>query len=182
MAAGLKLLSSTQSRLGSPSACASDAATASRTTRSISGASRASTARSMSLASASRAAPPGGGGAGSATTCVSTGTSTSSCASLIVCREVVVADLVAARLVEAVAGAAGLALGIVAGHYLEQALEALEVRRAFGTQVEDQLAVRGRLRVGRDQDRRIGGERIVQRAVRHERGSGPGPHQLVDAA
>src|SRR5918992_3549010 len=131
--------------------------------RSISGARRASTARS--------------------TTCVRTGTSASSgCTSLMACCEVVMADLVAARLVEAVAAAARLALGLVGRYHLQEPLEALEMRRAVRAKGEQKLAIARRLGAGGDQDRCFGGERIVQRAVRHEADRRPGPEQLVDAA
>src|SRR5688572_31687 len=151
--------------------------------RSISGARRASTARSMSFASASSAAPPGFSEPASSTTSVRTGTSRSSCrTSLMACHQVVVADLVAARLVEPVAAAAGLASGVLGGYHLQQPLEALEMRRAVLREVEDQLAFARAVGVGGDQDRRFGRERIVRRAVRHEADRRPGPQQLVDAA
>src|SRR6185503_12185759 len=64
--------------------------------------------------------------------------------SLALLREVVVADLVAAGLVEAVALAARLALGRVGRHDFQQPFEALEVRRALAPEVEQQLAARRR--------------------------------------
>src|SRR5688500_3943689 len=154
-------------------------------TRSISGPRRASTARSSSRASASSAAAVTAGGCeadASSTISVSTGTSESSLTALGFLCQVVVGDLIAALEVEAIAAAPGLARGVFGSDHLEQALEALEVRRAFGAQVEQQLAAGWGLGVRGDEDRRVRRERVVRRAVRHEAYGGPGPQQPVDAA
>src|SRR5438067_581203 len=197
---------------GSCSACATDAATASRTicvtltvnsvrtpssawpstwesvrasfssiTRSTSGASRVSTARSSSRASASSAAASiaGRSSRASATTSVSTGTLDSRSGSAIGAREIVVADAVTAAFVEAIAAARRFTLAIVGADHLEQPLEARKMRRALGAEVEEHVEIGRRALVARDQHRRIRGERVIDCAVRHEAGRGPGPHQPI---
>src|ERR1700741_1745954 len=173
-------------------------------TRSTSGPSRSRTARSSARASASSAASstPPRGARSSLTIWVSTGTSPlargPSCrpitasmrwargSSLIALREVVVRDLVAALAIKAEAAAALLLVGLFGGDDLEQPCKALEVRRALGAKVEQHLAARRGLRIcaylGGNEHRRLGGERSVRRAVRHEADRRPGPQHLVDAA
>src|SRR5204863_2898284 len=195
---------------GSASACATEAATASRTIwvtltvssartlsraspitllsvrprrssmrRSTSGPSRESTARSSSRASASSicASTAGRVRRVSATISVSTGTRGSSA---IVASEVVAHDGVATALIEAKALARRLAVGFLGADHLEQALEAGEVRRAAGGEIQQDRDV-GRLVVCRDQHGRLGRELVVRRAMRHETRRLPGPHQPVEA-
>src|SRR6185295_8978279 len=60
--------------------------------------------------------------------------------SLIGLREVVAADLVAALAIEAETGATLFLVFLACGHDFQQPGETLEVRRALGTEVEQQLA------------------------------------------
>src|ERR1700692_3376473 len=96
-----------------------------------------------------------------------------------------IGDLVAAVEIEAVALAPGLALLVPGPDDFQQAVEALEVRRAAGGEIQDDIAAR-RLRapylLAADQHRRIRRERFVRRAMRHEADRRPGPQHPVDAA
>src|SRR5262245_24445565 len=148
-------------------------------TRSISGPSRSSTARSSARASASSAAGSTArrGARESSTISVRTGGFSSSAIG-----EVVVGDLVATVAIVAVAAPPGRFLRVVAADELAQALEALEMRRRLGGEVEQDAESLRRLLAGGDEDGRIGGDGIVRRAVRHEGEGLPGPEHLVDAA
>src|SRR3990172_773394 len=95
--------------------------------------------------------------------------------------KIVVAYLVAAAAVLAVARSGPFAVGALGRHHLEQPIEALEMRRALGREVEQHLAALGDLGARGDEHRRIGGERVVRGAVRHEADRGPGPQHAVDA-
>ena len=70
-------------------------------------------------------------------------------------------------------------VGFVRADHLEQALEAREKRRTLVGQVEQHVAA-ACSSPERDEDRRLGRERLVAGAVRHEAGRRPGPQQLVD--
>src|SRR5262245_65886160 len=131
-------------------------------TRSISGPRRSSTARSSARASASSAAGSTArrGARESSTISVRTGGFSSSAMG-----EVVVGDLVAPVAIVPVAPSPGLLFLVVAPDQLEQALEALEMRRRFGCEVEQHAAALRRFFAGGDQDRRLGRDRVVRRAM-----------------
>ena len=92
--------------------------------------------------------------------------------------QVEMAQLVAAILVELVAVAPLLGIGIVLADDLDNPLETAEERQAFGVQADQQIGVREGL-VAADHHWHAGCIGFIAAAVRHEGGGGEVPQQLI---
>src|SRR6185503_2063589 len=93
---------------------------------------------------------------------------------------VVHVDIVAALLVERIALARPLLVGLVGGDDLQPAIEGREEGRPLVAQVEQHLVVRERLAVRGKEHGRLGRERRIHAAMRHEARRLPGPEVAVE--